>query len=469
MGTESLVHEVRSDDLRSERPERTDSNLDGLHRREHAQLVGADQELRAGDRLNDWVKSSLKPIVRVERLRSILQHEATKPSHEDRICGGLPWLSCDKRAGAQPSEGLGDGVEGVTLAENLLAVIQIVVLVPLLHLHEILEYEESELINGQGGDRHRLWIEHAMTLREPQSPRPEALRSTGTSRKTVIVRRPRALRRIVRSVSSTEPVLEAQVSPDAQCLLDALPTTGAARGNRLLWEDDLSWDEDRFFEARNELIDLGLAQKWRGPGGTLRRAQAVEVDPEVGVEVPAEVAAEYNAERDLYQPMLEVLAGRWAADNRLEPCVAAEIGLQGKRRTGGKWSRPDLVLVAIQSYAFVPGKHLSVVTFEVKLGPALDVTAVYEALAHRRASTHSIVLVHADGHDPETLTLVVEEAARHGVGVILAIDPADYDTWDSLLDPVRHEADPWSLNTFISVQLPIDERGELTAFLAAGQ
>jgi hypothetical protein len=35
-----------------------------------------------------------------------------------------------------------------------------------------------------------------------------------------------------------------------------------------------------------------------------------------------------------------------------------------QRLTGGRWTRPDLVSVAVRTYRYLPGKHMEVVTFE---------------------------------------------------------------------------------------------------------
>ncbi len=68
-------------------------------------------------------------------------------------------------------------------------------------------------------------------------------------------------------------------------------------------------------------------------------------------------------------------------------------------------------------------------TFEVKDWWGLDVTAVYEALAHHRASTRSYVLApipnasQDDDYTKQYVTRIEEEAERHGIGFIVAEDP----------------------------------------------
>jgi hypothetical protein len=40
------------------------------------------------------------------------------------------------------------------------------------------------------------------------------------------------------------------------------------------------------------------------------------------------------------------------------------------------WSRPDIVSIEVRTFEFVPGKHLEIVTFEVKLANAVNVQAI---------------------------------------------------------------------------------------------
>jgi hypothetical protein len=134
------------------------------------------------------------------------------------------------------------------------------------------------------------------------------------------------------------------------------------------------------------------------------------------------------------------------------------IARQGRRSTGGTWSRPDLVSVEIRNFLYIPTKILEVTTFEVKPADAIDVQAVYEALAHRRASTHAFVVLHVPADQTAALDEAIQNvsaAARsHGVGVIAVADPGDYSTWEELERAERVEPDPERLNQFIETQLP---------------
>ncbi len=253
--------------------------------------------------------------------------------------------------------------------------------------------------------------------------------------------------------------LNDELSSDARALLDRLPVDGSARGNSAL-RGELGWGEDRYLAARNELLDAGYARRWKGRGGTLKRL--VEWEPEApdGTDT-ATVRVEIDAERDLYPPLADQIGSHWAKDMRLEPAVVSILGYQGRRRTGGRWTRPDIALVAVQQFDLLPGKHISVVTFEVKLGSALDVTAVYEALAHRRSATQAYVVVHTEGLLDEPLETVTAEAYRYGIGLVLVEDPSDYDTWEVRIEAEQVQADPADLNSFLKSQLPDEAQAEV--------
>jgi hypothetical protein len=146
---------------------------------------------------------------------------------------------------------------------------------------------------------------------------------------------------------------------------------------------------------------------------------------------------------------------------------------QGRKATGVRWTRPDLVSVAVRTYRYLyrylPGKYMEVVTFEVKPSDAITVTAVYEALAHLRSATHAYVIYHVPDDDAESVKPVIEEARRvgraHGVGVITMSDPKDWDTWDELEEARRVEPDPERLDEFINVQLSQEAHDQIARAL----
>jgi hypothetical protein len=259
-------------------------------------------------------------------------------------------------------------------------------------------------------------------------------------------------------------VNDQKLSPDEQSLFDLIPADGTTIGNGRL-QEYLRWSDKHYWPIRDALVDKDLVARGRGRGGTLRRILPVPETEVVTVPVPVgpgtkppDVEAVIRREEELYEPLASVLKSDWAKDRR-KSLLAVEItARQGRRATGGTWSRPDLVSVEIKTYEYVPGKFLEIVTFEVKPAYAIDVAAVYEALAHRRAATHAYVLLHVPPEHAasldENIQILRAVARSHGIGVILVGDPADYSTWDEQEEAVRMEPDPDHLNQFIDTQLP---------------
>jgi hypothetical protein len=168
--------------------------------------------------------------------------------------------------------------------------------------------------------------------------------------------------------------------------------------------------------------------------------------------------------------MARVLRTDWARDNRYRDFVVEITARQGRRDTGGRWTRPDLTIVSSTTLMFYPTKIFDVTTFEVKPTDMFDVTAVYEALSHRRAATRSYVLVHIPQEQQQqgTVQAAVEqvsaEAKRHGIGLIVAADAGTYGDWDVEVEAARHEPDPVLLNDFLSAQLSRGVKDEIVAW-----
>lgn len=252
------------------------------------------------------------------------------------------------------------------------------------------------------------------------------------------------------------------LTPDEQALLACLPRDGGTRGN-LAVRRELGWDPDRYWFVRDSLVDSGLVVRGRGQGGSVRKvvesrksggtlSVAVDVsDPVRGVQ------SAVQGELGLYPLMRHIIEGDWAKDHRNDFLAVEVTALQGRRETGGIWSRPDIASVEIRTFAYVPGKHLELTTFEVKLASGLSVPSVFEALAHRRAATRSYVLAHVSTEDVPSMTDTIEEVAEvaraHGIGFVTAGDERDYATWEEHVEAQRVEPDPARLDTFIETQL----------------
>lgn len=228
-----------------------------------------------------------------------------------------------------------------------------------------------------------------------------------------------------------------------------------------------NWSEDLYWAIRNRLVERGLLETGRGRGGSIKKvrpvsapepyeAQAPEVE-ETAAPLPAPTPGpDYGKENELYAPIATVLRNQWSKEQGFDNYLVEVTARQGSRQTGGKWTRPDITAVGYKTFPYVPGRYLEVITFEVKPTSSVDVAAVYEALAHRRAATRSYVILHmpsdARSESGAVIEAICDESKKFGVGVILADDPTNFDTWEVLLDADRVEPDPSRLNEFIAQQ-----------------
>ncbi len=263
---------------------------------------------------------------------------------------------------------------------------------------------------------------------------------------------------------SLDQSLPDDVGQKEQQLLSLVPV-GGQPGNVSLIRS-LGWPEAEYWSIRNRLIDRGLLEKGRGRGGSVRRVR-IEVPEMIASVAPSESSAEIGIptvlptarqpESALYTPVAEVLKGDWALDNRYDQCTVEITGVQGRRETGGKWTRPDITMASMTTYPWVPGRHFDITTFEVKPFDTIDISAVYEALSHLRSATRAYVFLEVREDQEEELDLVLSqiatEAKRYGIGLLVASTPSDYGTWDERVEAVRREPDPERLNDFLSKQV----------------
>lgn len=258
-------------------------------------------------------------------------------------------------------------------------------------------------------------------------------------------------------------------------LYELTPADGKTISNAALREslknahpDDQFADED-YWDLRNSLITDGKLLRARGYGGSVRRAQ-IAVEPvaspataEVAAQAGAEATQAVIAEASLYIPFQKVIQTGYVPDNDLSRWVCEITALQGKRNTGGLWTRPDVTLIAEQTFAYVPDKLFDVITFEIK--PSIDtaMAGVYEAAAHS-AFAHRSYLAFPDSDEYEKSALfdrIRDECERFGLGLILFEDVADWDKYNFEVSASRNSPEPQSVNDFIKSQISEKGREEI--------
>jgi hypothetical protein len=260
-----------------------------------------------------------------------------------------------------------------------------------------------------------------------------------------------------------------------QGLFDLTPTEGKAVGNASLREalrvrfPDDEFNEEDYWDLRNSLIADGKLEKGRGQGGSVRRVLVAEPIPvAAAAPLPAQAGAEPaaaapGAEIPLYEPFQKVIQTGYVPDNDLKPWICEITAFQGRRNTGGLWTRPDVTLIAIQTFVYVPDKLFEVITFEIKPNIDTAMEGVFETAAHS-AFAHRSYLALPDSDDYEDNPLfdrIRDECERFGLGLILFEDVANWDTYTFEVSADRKSPDPQAVNDFIKGQISEKNREEI--------
>jgi len=263
-----------------------------------------------------------------------------------------------------------------------------------------------------------------------------------------------------------------------QRLFDLTPADGKSIGNATLREllkaafPQETFAQDDYFDLRNSLRADGRIERGRGKGGSVHRligdanaegvAAAAPVAPLMDQVEPAEAPPEAR-EADLYQPFKIAIETGYVPDNDLKPWICEITASQGRKNTGGRWTRPDVALIAQQTFPYVPNKIFQVITFELKpdLGTALD--GVFEASAHS-AFAHRSYLAFPNSPDYDDSPLydrIHAECERFGLGLILFEDVRNWDTYDFQVPAKFKEPDPQAVNDFIKTQISEKSREDI--------
>lgn len=270
----------------------------------------------------------------------------------------------------------------------------------------------------------------------------------------------------------------AGLTPDEQALYEIVPDDGSSIGNGRL-RRELDWRENKYWKVRDSLVEKGYLAVGFGRGGSVYRvdeeAQEGELEESEDDTRDDEVPFNYDsAEESLYAPILQMLKNNW---QQLFPGFPApnrhwvdSSPRQGRKMTGGRWTRPDLSAVTLNKYRYIPGPHLEVFSFEVKPRGQFNILGLYEALGHSRRANFAYVLFHVlpegemrpnqrDEHS-RTLEEIKREATRLRVGFATFEDPGAADTWTVHVVPGRHAPEARLLNEFVET-LPETIRREI--------
>ncbi len=249
-------------------------------------------------------------------------------------------------------------------------------------------------------------------------------------------------------------------------LLGLIPTDGSPKGNVTLLDEFKGnakkergvflTDED-YWDVRNSLISDGRLVKGRGRGGSVYLAHE-------GAVVSASKPAKKLKESDLYAPFYETISKTWVRENEIKDFISQNTASQGKKKTGGKWTRPDVSLVAVKKFEFIPGTILEVITFEIKPEDEFGVEGVFETAAQSvfaHKSYLAIAVSKTGKPDSEDFSRIERLCERFGIGLLTFSDPADWVTFEEFVTPERKNPDPKDVNSFIQTQIKRENQEKL--------
>jgi hypothetical protein len=192
--------------------------------------------------------------------------------------------------------------------------------------------------------------------------------------------------------------------------------------------DSLGMSGDDYWRAAYRLRDQHLAIPGVGYGGRIKLAASY---------LPVEEFEKQLREGKLIKPLLlgvESLYGRGGMFN-CDECFVEDCSQLGRKKTGGTWSRPDIVALTHKKYMY-SRNVFELHSYEVKCSSAIDITGVYEALAHKKWVHRANLIIHIPhcmfnyDHVQEQIALITREASLRGIGFIIFKNPYDSSTWN---------------------------------------
>ena len=241
----------------------------------------------------------------------------------------------------------------------------------------------------------------------------------------------------------------------ATLLLSLVRKDGRRDGNTTLSESFLEQAKSRlgenfgvevYWRVRNALIEDGKLERGRGKGGSVRLIGE-------SVKLPKAKPQKYRKETQLYDPFHQTIQKDWVDEYDITDFVSEVSAHKGSKFTGGKWTRPDVTLVSVGNYPFIPGKSVEVITFEIKPAGEYGVEGVYETASHSAFANKSYLALHTAENQSDAedfLERLEKEAVRFGVGLVTFEDPGKWDTFEVIVEAQHKIPSPRDTNEFLS-------------------
>jgi len=186
------------------------------------------------------------------------------------------------------------------------------------------------------------------------------------------------------------------------------------------------------------------------------------------------LAGGLKKEKDTYR-FIEPYADSWVRANIFGHYGVTDqrVNATYKHKLDGKWSNPDFTLLCVHKFLHFPQNWIGLVTLEVKHAEKqFDIACVYEALAHTRVATYSVLFFYdnpANTISDRKLDRVLEEirleCVRVGVGLVVSQYPMDVETWQYQIPAKKHEPDGRRVDAFIEEAFDKKDRDWLNRLL----
>lgn len=244
-----------------------------------------------------------------------------------------------------------------------------------------------------------------------------------------------------------------------QKVLSKLPKDGSFVSNDKIYES-LEMSPEEFYEIQSRLVNEGKVVVGRGRYGRT----ALVLDG------PSEDAEEYfnnglgsTSDEELHEEVKKYFDRKLKPNYEPSPPNLYISKISAQTKTGRRGPNiPDISILTLMKYDFVPSTHLEVITTDVWKHGTLVIEAVYETKAHSIYSHRSYLVFEwikdvdfeRSGRDARN---IFGEAKRLGLGLI-EMRPRNEDEWEfrTILDPQLNHPEPGELNSFIDVRFKDD-------------
>ncbi len=254
-----------------------------------------------------------------------------------------------------------------------------------------------------------------------------------------------------------------QLSEDAQRLLELLPATGRIQNQTAM--NFSGWDFERLKKAKFELRDKGLVEIKASFGGPFGRISDIKI-------IESKTSIISTNEYELYEPFKNWIQEEFLPIDFVKGRDLFEVIISGHKRPkdAKKWEIPDLVIVSLKKYKFIPELEFKTISFELKpKSSAFDTYGIFEAISHSKFGSQSYYCFEwppeNDFYENSEYQRIEQEARTHGIGLIqiwFKDNEKKYIDGNIILVAKNLKYDPATLSSFIERFFPDEIKNRLS-------